>query len=217
MRPIAEINPESELQQLLDTKFGLAERGDYYALIGVSMTADQEAIDQAWSGLVRLLNDRRLAEDDMVARRDRVRKVLVRAYAVLSNPTRRAVYHRKLQKKESERKTERVLLADDGDLGLSKADTAELLFASACRRLTAGDYREAERLLARAADAQPERVKYRLKLAETVRANRYTRSDDDRLALVRRHLETACSAAPYAPSVRIVVGFIEREEPHHGE
>jgi curved DNA-binding protein CbpA len=77
----------------------VADRTDYYAVLGVARTASAVEITRAYHRLVRLHHpDTRDAE----AESDRLREV-VAAYAVLRDPDRRAAYDRRFVRVEAGR------------------------------------------------------------------------------------------------------------------
>jgi curved DNA-binding protein CbpA len=124
-----------ELAALVSEKLALIDKGaDHFAILGVTKTTPASQMQAAYFELAKKLHpDKLRAEGASSDRAETVFAVVNQAFAVLSNPAKRAEYERKLEKgdgdAEAEAAARRILAAEEafvlGEMALKRGGWAD--------------------------------------------------------------------------------------------
>ena len=211
------------LRELVAEKLVPVEEGDYFGLLGVTRTSDNEAIREAYQALALRLHPDRVAEAKLgrlAGHAQRVYEALGEAYAVLTDPARRSVYLRRTspqltaitqpQHVSGARTRERPPSRESVPAAKRKrtpilrgaeVEAAEVLHQRGNAALLRGGQADGEELLRRAYEMCPERALYALRYGWAVFRGE-ARPLPERLRLARDPLEAAAALEPYNVDAR---------------
>lgn len=181
--PRLKLDPEAAaaLREEIDTRFGALDALDYYQLLDVDPQAKLADIKTSYLKTAKRYHPDALAkaglERDERQRANKVFALIGKAYAVLSDPKRRASYDRAQH--------------DEGPIDADRLATAESLFRKGEVLLRAGNFKGAIEFLGPAVELWPEESAYCSSLGWAL--YKKMPSEPDR---AREHLEVAVDLAP---------------------
>lgn len=177
----------SEIRALIQQKYATAEKGDYFALLGVNRTASSSEVRKAYFDLVKKLHPDRLGQyglAEMKTQAARLFHVLTQAYETLSDPKRRQEY-------ASGQTT--AATPEAGAMkatGVQNAEAAKIAFHKGSVMLNKRAYQEAEKFFAEATEARPDMARYWQSLGWAI-FNNPKRPEDQRVENARKCFEKA--------------------------
>ena len=176
----------NQVKDFIERLYGVAQRGDYYALLGVAQNATTPEVKRAYFGLVKKVHPDRLGKlglDDMRPQATRLFNVLTQAFDTLSDPHRRAEYRAgKISGATPTRPTQR-------EGAVNTEESAKIAYHKGRVMATRRSFAEAEALFREAVEAKPDVARYWQSLGSAIFFNEDSRSEKSRLAETRKCYE----------------------------
>ena len=148
---------EAEMKRLLE----LAERGNFYELLGAAPAAPTAEIQLKFNSLARIFHpDRHQGRSEWIGSLQQLMETLMQAYRTLSDTGARASYDRELAEAAA-----RATAAE-----APKKETGEMCFTQAMQCLCLRDTSGAVAWLRHAVEIEPKAPKFRMKLARLLAA-----------------------------------------------
>ncbi len=202
----------SNVREYLAEKVAMVDRQDWYRLLAIEPDADAGVVAEACVRMVRVLADDRFLRADspeLSYAAERARKGVARAQMVLQSPTYRRAYDesRRMQGRKSARGAVRIRLTGDLEPAKPKEVSKDVkravdhLHTQVREALSVDAFVVAEALLEKAIRLDSSRSATHLRLACLI-IQQTDKLTDSRRQRARRHLEAACTKAPYDAQTR---------------
>ncbi len=214
---------DDDIRALVADKAKAVDREDFFALLGVTGQSSKAEIAKAYFELAKILHPDRISKrglKDLDAEAKRVFGAVTEAQSVLMDPKRRDDYQRKhpmagasteeIQARVSTQSTQELLRRNADELGISSKEAAKVFFHKGVSLVKKGAYGEAEGMLQKALDADPDNARYLLQMGWAVFQNT-TRPDGKRLSMAREHLEKAVTSDPDNPEAHYYMALLWKQ------
>lgn len=200
---------EPDLKSLVAEKVRAVQNKDYFELLGISADASKPEVQKAYFDLAKQLHPDKLAKFDLgehEADAAKLFKELSDAYNTLMDPRRRARYVDEnpahgtgpVETASIPDSTVELLAMNPGDPDINQKEAAKIFYHKGSMQLKKGAFSDAERLLLRALEADPDSGRYALQLGWAIFQSP-ERTEKKRLAESRTYLETAVGKDPENP------------------